>query len=251
MLERSFIHLPTVGPQRELAIWRAGIACWEDFLARGKQVLPPRVYGLGRPVVERSLAALASPQGLLQLASLFPAREHWRFYPRFSRAAFLDIETGGDLDDWGGVTVVGVYDGRRVRQYVAGRDLHEVDQALRGFDLVVTFSGTSFDLPVLRRVFGRLHLPPLEVDLRFLLRRLGFSGGLKRIEKMLGLERPPEVSDLGGRQAVELWQAHLAGQEGALETLLTYNACDVINLAPLLERAVAQMRQQCLGRLEG
>lgn len=249
MLTRSFIHLPGVGPRRELAIWRAGVADWAAFLALGRGLLPRAVWERGRPVVEASLAALARPRGLVDLAGLFPPAEHWRFYPRFGRIVCLDIETGGAAQEWGGVTVVGLYDGREVVQFVAERNMWLLNDAMKGYDVVVTFAGSTFDLPVLRQVFPNLCLPPLHIDLRWLLARLGMKGGLKRIERLLGIERPPEVAGLAGYDALLLWQRHQAGERGALETLLAYNAQDVINLAPLLDYGVGQLRERLLGRL--
>ncbi|MCB2227207.1 MAG: ribonuclease H-like domain-containing protein [Desulfarculaceae bacterium] len=249
MLTKTFLHIPTVGAKRELGLWKAGLRDWDDFLAHGEALAPPAVYRLGRPIVERSLAALARPDGLAELAKLIPTSEHWRFWPRFSRVAYLDIETGGDPNDFGGITVVGVYDGQVVVQYVAGQNLNEAAQCLAGYEVVVSFAGSSFDVPVLRSVFPRFIVPPVHIDLRWVLKRLGHKGGLKRIEKALGLARPDHVGDMDGYMAVMLWQDHLTGDPDALATLLDYNACDIVNLEPLLNLAVERLRAQTLGRL--
>jgi len=249
MLTRTFIHIPSVGPKREVSLWKAGLTSWEDFLVHGQALAPRAVYNLGRPIIQRSLAALDDPSGLAALAGMIPTAEHWRFWPRFNRVAYLDIETGGDPDDFGGITVVGVYDGQEVTQYVAGHNLHEAAQALAGFQVVVSFAGSSFDVPVLKSVFPRFMVPPVHIDLRWVLKRLGHKGGLKRIEKSLGLSRPDHVGDMDGYMAVMLWQDHLAGDPEALQTLLDYNACDIVNLEPLLNLAVERLREQTLGRV--
>lgn len=249
MLTRTFQHISGVGPRRELAVWQAGVNTWQDFLAHGKSALPANVYNLGRPVIERSIKALGSPGGLAWLAAQMPSKEHWRFYPHLQRVVYLDIETGGDPDDWGGVTVVGLYDGEKVEQYVTGHNIWLLNDAMKPYDVVVTFSGSSFDLPVLRRVFANLILPPVHIDLRWALRWLGLTGGLKRIERRLGLERPDLVSGLGGQDAVLLWADYQAGDQKALEALLTYNACDIINLKPLLEYACSNLTERLLGRI--
>ncbi len=249
MLTRTFIHIPTVGPKREVSLWKAGLASWDDFLTHGEALAPRAVFNLGRPIIERSLAALDDPAGLADLAEVIPNAEHWRFWPRFNRVAYLDIETGGDPNDFGGITVVGVYDGSEVTQYVAGHNLHEAAQALAGYEVVVSFAGSSFDVPVLKSVFPRFLVPPVHIDLRWVLRRLGHKGGLKRIEKRLGIGRPDNVGDMDGYMAVMLWQDHLAGDPEALQTLLDYNACDIVNLEPLLNLAVERLREQTLGRV--
>ena len=45
--------------------------------------------------------------------------------------------------------------------------------------------------------------------------QLGFSGGLKAIERRLGLVREDDVIGLDGRDAVVLWAAHCNGDESA------------------------------------
>ncbi len=244
MLQRTFLHISGVGPKRELEIWRRGIGDWREFLARGRERLPARIYNLGRPVVERSLAALGDRQGVRWLAEVMPRAEHWRFFPTLERVVYLDIESGGDPAEWGGITVVGLYDGSRVEQYVADHNIWLVDTAMNPYDVVVTFGGSTFDLPMLKRHFPNLILPPVHIDLRWPLKRLGLAGGLKRIEKTLGIARPAAVRGLTGWDAVRLWRHHQQGRPGALERLLAYNACDVVNLKPLLAHAVARLKQQ-------
>ena len=115
------------------------------------------------------------------------------------------------------MTVAGLYDGQNMRQFVQGHNLQEFPRALAEFDLLVTFNGTQFDLPVLRAYFPELVLPPAHVDLRFLMARLGFKGGLKKIEPRFGIHRPKEVTGMDGYMAVLLWQRYQRGDKGALE----------------------------------
>lgn len=247
MLKQTFMHIPGVGPKRELGIWRAGVEGWEDFLERGAELLPRMIHRLGRGTIKRSLEALGSPGGAAILARMIPPAEHWRMWPTFGRVVFMDIETtGGEpgVGQWGGVTVVGLYDGRRVEQLVANHNMEFVNDCMRGYDVVVTFAGTSFDVPVLRKAFPLIHVPPIHIDLRWVLKRLGYKGGLKRIEKQLGIARPQEVADMDGLGAVRMWSRYQAGSQEALDTLLAYNAEDVINLKPLLELAVRSLAER-------
>ena len=91
-----------------------------------------------------------------------------------------------------------------------------------------------------------LKLPAGHVDLRFLLKRLGYRGGLKKIEPHFGILRPPEVAGMDGYEAVLLWQRHRRGDRTALELLLTYNREDVLNLEILMDQAYQQQRQRLL-----
>jgi hypothetical protein len=112
------------------------------------------------------------------------------------------------------------------------------------FKVLVTFFGSGFDLPVIRRSFPGITLDQLHVDLCFLLKRIGLSGGLKRIESQLGIRRRPETEGLDGWEAVRLWHAYQAGSDEALDLLLTYNKEDVMNMEPLLEYGCAEMLQR-------
>ena len=159
MLKRTFIHLPGVGPRRETHFWRQGLATWEDFLAA------KRVQGLSRGRLDWLKAELTGSLDHTQDAAYFADRlqpgEHWRLFRQFRpRTAYLDIETYGKA--WPGllVTVVGLYDGQTMRQFVQGFNLLEFPQVLAGFDLLVTFNGTQFDLPVLKASFPELEPAP-------------------------------------------------------------------------------------------
>jgi uncharacterized protein len=231
MLTQTFIHAPGIGPLTERKLWSSGFESWETCL-----IAPDRLpLGAGArtallQTIHASRDALASGDSSY-FARALPSREHWRAWKAFPRTAFLDIETDGTDR----VTVIGVYDGVRVRQYVRGDNLDLFPEEIEGFDLLVTFFGSGFDLPVLRRAFPGAPLDGLHCDLCHTLRRLGYRGGLKTIEQQLGIERSSSTKGLGGWDAVRLWGEYLAGSEGSLATLLAYNAEDIVNLEPLLE----------------
>ena len=63
--------------------------------------------------------------------------------------------------------------------------------------------------------------------------KAGLKGGLKKVEKLVGISRPDEVDGLSGYEAVLLWQAHKGGDEAALDTLISYNKEDTANLHTL------------------
>ena len=77
-------------------------------------------------------------------------------------------------------------------------------------------------------------MPHAHIDLRFLLHSLGYKGGLKGCEKMLGLDRA-ELAGVDGFFAVLLWNDYLErGDRRSLETLLAYNVLDAVNLERLM-----------------
>ena len=84
-------------------------------------------------------------------------------------------------------------------------------------------------------------LPHAHLDLRHLLKSLGYTGGLKGCERALGMSRPG-LEDVDGYFAVLLWAEYQrTGREAALETLLAYNVEDVLTLERLA--AVAYNRK--------
>ncbi len=246
MLKRTFIHLNGVGPRGEAHFWNQGVGTWEDFLGAS------RLSGLSWDRLRRLQEELRESVRQVDDPAYFGARlaaaEHWRLFRAFKpRVGYLDIETTGAY--WPGlsVTVVGLYNGSGLlHQFVQGRNLQQFPAALADFDLLVTFNGTQFDLPVLRSFFPDLILPPLHVDLRFLLARLGYRGGLKKIEPRFGIRRPGEVDGMDGYMAVILWERHQRGDRTALELLLRYNREDVVNLEVLMEHAFRMQQERLL-----
>ncbi len=232
LLTRSFIHVPGVGERRERALWERGYTDWDAFL-RDHPRNPWRELIASRLDRERA-------------ARDMPRRELWRLARAFpGRTAFLDIETTGLAPGRDGVTCVGLSDGEGVVALVAGRDLDRLPEELERFDLLVTYNGSCFDLPILAAAFPEIDFRRFHhVDLRYPLHRLGLKGGLKGVERALGLARATEVEGVDGYLAVLLWEEHLKGHPRALETLVTYCLEDVVHLKPLLAHAYDRLAEQ-------
>ena len=76
----------------------------------------------------------------------------------------------------------------------------------------------------------------MHIDLRFAAAQAGLVGGLKHIEKAIGIERPHGLSGVSGSDAVYLWNMWKStGEREYLEKLVLYNEEDIINLKPLAE----------------
>jgi uncharacterized protein YprB with RNaseH-like and TPR domain len=100
----------------------------------------------------------------------------------------------------------------------------------------VTFNGSSFDVPILRRAFPTWTPPAAHVDLRHVLARLGHEGGLKRIEEELddlALARPAHLRGIDGWAACGLYRRGRDGDLRALRLFAEYNLYDVVNLRTL------------------
>ncbi len=154
----------------------------------------------------------------------------WRAWPDFQEnCVYLDIETNGIYLD-SIVTVIGLYDGQIERCLIQGKDLEKFPELISKYGMIVTFNGTSFDLPMLKRAFPKITFNQIHLDLYYVLRNLGYKGGLKKIEKELGIFRDGPLAELTGRDAVRLWQNYLRGSQDALKILCDYNLEDVKNL---------------------
>ncbi|MGC8668390.1 MAG: ribonuclease H-like domain-containing protein [Chthonomonadales bacterium] len=245
MLEATFIHCPGVGSKLEHRLWNAGVRNWRDFLDDPCRLpIAPARRDAIRQHVETSLERLEA-RDYAWFARQLPQREHWRAYPYFKdRALYLDIETTGE-PGYDTLTIVGAYNGVTVRQYIRGFDLEDFPEIFAEAALLVTFFGSGFDLPFIRRAYG-IVLPHLHIDLCPLLKRLGFRGGLKKVEAAVGIRRPEDVRGLVSYDAVLLWRAWQRGDRKALERLLAYNAQDVLNLEALMDFAYPRMVQRTL-----
>ena len=249
MLRETFVHIPGVGYRTEERLWRTGIRTWDDFSAARR---PPRLSErLARHMedeLEQSAEALRRGRHRYFARNL-PSRDYWRAWPEFRHAvAYLDIETTGLSIGRDAITVVGVYDGTRKRSFVQGDDLEELPASMELAKLLVTFNGSRFDVPFLRKAFPRMALDQIHLDLLHPLRRLGFRGGLKAIEAQMGILRSEETTGLAGFDAIRLWHEYEAGDDDALDLLLEYNMEDVVNLEPLGEFAYEGLRSLCMDR---
>ena len=227
MITASFRHIAGIGPLRERQLWFSGIRGWAEVPAEG-DVLSPRLDGKLREGVALSLQRLAAGD-LDFFARALPQTEHWRLLPQvLEDAAFLDLEAAGEK-----VTVAGVMDRQGLMSF--GSDLAGFRERALGWRALVTFNGTAFDLPILRRVLPGWEPPAVHVDLRHVYQRLREKGGLKELEPRAGFFRPPHLAALSGADAVALWHAQVRGDRGALRRLVEYNLYDVFHLRPLAE----------------
>jgi hypothetical protein len=235
MIRNTFIHIPGVGPKTERALWSAGILEWDAFGAD----LPPKFSAAKQASIARALAESRRQldgRNPSFFADRLPASEQWRLFDAFrGRTAYLDIETTG-LEADCTISTIAVYDGEQTATYVNGQNLDAFIDDIRRYKLLVTYNGKCFDVPVIERHFGR-RLDLAHIDLRYVLAALGYTGGLKRCEARLGMDRGG-LADIDGLFAVVLWKAYCRNRDDrALETLLAYNLQDTINLEALMVTA--------------
>ncbi len=235
MLFHTFCHLPGIGRATEQRLWAAGVISWNDW----QEPSPVRLANSSTKEISRLLdqSRLAmTDQDPFFFINLLANWELWRIFPHFRHTtAYIDIETtglGADAD----LTTIALYDGREVHTYVNGHNLDHFPQDIFNFKVLVSYNGKAFDVPFLERYF-HIRLDQAHIDLRYVLAKLGFKGGLKGCEKMAGIHRGG-LDGVDGSFAVALWNEYeKRGDTSALETLLAYNIEDTINLERLLVEA--------------
>jgi uncharacterized protein YprB with RNaseH-like and TPR domain len=236
MLRNTFLHIPGISANTELTLWSAGICSWDCIdAAAPAAVSAGRRETMRRHLRESRQRLAASDPGYF--AERLPSSQHWRLFPEFRPSiAYLDIETTG-LDPLGSyITTIALYDGLKIRHYVHGENLDQFRRDIGDYGLIVTYNGKCFDIPFIRAAID-LNIAQPHIDLRYVLRSLGYGGGLKGCEKALGLDRG-ELDGVDGFFAVLLWRDYCRGGDPrSLETLLAYNIQDVVNLETLLVMA--------------
>jgi uncharacterized protein YprB with RNaseH-like and TPR domain len=233
MLTNTFCQVPGIGTKTEKLIWNQGVLDWEDFKA-------PYPHGLSRRKISDIKSCLLESQTQLAdhnpdfFARLLPSNLHWRLFPAFRHAtAYLDIETTGMAPGYDSITTIALYDGRKVYWYVDGKNLAKFKTDIQKYKVIVSYNGKSFDVPFIERDLG-VRLDQAHIDLRHVLASLGYKGGLKQCEILLGMDRG-ELSGVDGYMAVLLWHDYQRNHnKRALDTLLAYNIQDAVTLENLM-----------------
>ncbi|TQS83003.1 ribonuclease H-like domain-containing protein [Candidatus Methanomassiliicoccus intestinalis] len=249
MIRRTFLILPSLGKKKEVNLWKEGILDWNDFVSTSK------IKGISAERKENMDALLLRADQSLEnrqseyFSKILPSVEHWRMLDNFwDDAAYLDIETSG-RSRYASVTVVGIYYKGKMTSLVKGEDLtfQNLSDSLKDAKMLVTFNGSSFDLPILEYHFPFAVPKVPHCDLRHACRRAGYCGGLKSIEKQMGMFREKEVEYMTGEEAVYLWRAwERSKSKNALKLLVKYNEEDVLNLEPIAKTTYSILKQKLI-----
>lgn len=237
MIKSTFIFVPGIGEKTEENLWKKSILTWYDLKERA------HIIGLSktkRTIIEDYLDRAEKALDMRDasfFATHLPQKEYWRLYKEFrDKALFLDIETTGLSRYYDKITLIGGSNERnKIKIFVRDNNLDEALNYLQNYEMIVTFNGKLFDIPFIMNEFPEAKIPPIHIDLRYLLRTLGVTGPLKKIEGTLNISRPKEVQEVNGREAAVLWSRFVKGDDSALEKLLLYNIYDVVNLRDIMD----------------
>ena len=249
MLTQTFCHIPGIGAETERSLWRQQCNDWQNLLERLDEIsIGAASKEIARSVLTQSQRALERREHQYFQRAL-TGLHAWRAWPTFrDSCVYLDIETDGGQSG-SSITTIGMYDGSDFKCLVKGHDLENFRDEISRYAMIVTFFGSGFDLPMLQKRFPGIVFDQIHVDLCPTLKQLGYRGGLKKIEKQVGIARGDETDGLDGRDAIRLWRLHQWGHDTALEQLIAYNREDVVNLETLAQLAYDQLRARTLGEV--
>ncbi|HMP90398.1 MAG TPA: ribonuclease H-like domain-containing protein [Kiritimatiellia bacterium] len=238
----AFMHLPGFGPKRISAARSRGVNTWMELLREHHADLPGLDDSTPGWVKTVRQCEVAVQSGDLRfLVNTFHRAEQWRILADFMQdASFLDIETSGDQLR-PEITLIMARHRGRMYTFMADRNLDDFLALMDEIRLLVTFNGASFDVPQMENHF---HIPMRDIphiDLRWLFYHVELRGGLKEIERNVGLQRPPDLAGMDGAEADWLWRRWKAtGNRKLLDRLVRYCAADVIGLEHLSRWLIAR-----------
>ncbi|MFP4568113.1 MAG: ribonuclease H-like domain-containing protein [Candidatus Woesearchaeota archaeon] len=238
MLKNTFCHIKTITPQKEQEFWSLGISSWDDFFERKNDLLLSNLSSQKKELISSSLLKSIKSIEDGDYSTFFdlPKNQHWRLYDVMrNKTCFLDIETTGLSKDFHDITLIGIHGAEGTKIFMRGKNLDDFVDELKKYNMIITFNGCCFDLPFLKRKYPELQLNQFHVDLRFALAKLGFRGGLKKIEVDFNISRPDDVEGVDGYEAVRLWYKYKKGDLSALARLEKYLISDVENLKILMD----------------
>ena len=250
MIRKSFIFLERVGKRLEKNLWNNGIHDWDSFLKKEdiQGLSKPRKLYYDRKLMEARKHLFNANSSYFM--NILPSSENWRLYDFFKEdAVFLDIETTGLSKNYDDITVFGLYDGISTKTMIQGINLnyHALKEELQKYKLIVTFNGASFDIPFIKKRYPGLIPNVPNFDVKSLTNKLGLSGGLKKIERELNINRKEIVQDFTGGDALTLWRMYRStGDDYYLNLLVEYNEFDIVNLKSVAERCITNMKQKII-----
>ena len=231
MLTASFACFKGLSISSEQKIWELGCHSWDHF-----DHLPKKTFSAHKMLTVHSEIKQAQIALKARMADYFLNRfknpDKIRVLSEFqNQSAVIDIETTG-LTAKDEITTIAVLKNGVIFLFVKDINLDDFLESIQDVKLLITFNGTRFDLPFIKKFFT-IDLTIPHLDIMPVLKQLGYVGGQKRCEELLHLKRL--YSDgMGGTDAIFLWKDWQQNRNrGALNQLMLYNADDVFMLEKL------------------
>ena len=231
MINTSFLHFTGIGRKNVERLHSIGLRDWNSVLDN-TDLLPFSNKMKTKLLSEISISIENyEKKNLKFFAERLHPTERWTILAEyFEEASYFDIETNGE--PYGdNITLIVCYHKGRLYKFLNGDNLSAFLDLLDDITLLVSFNGTSFDVPVVQNYFHIPKIPCAHVDLRWLAYHVGYKGGLKEIERTIGIRRPSNLVGINGMDAILLWMEWKNNRnKQALDILIHYWCADVLSL---------------------
>ncbi|RPI97126.1 MAG: exonuclease, partial [Spirochaetales bacterium] len=237
MISECFLHCRGIGPRTNEHLKQAGFSTWDDCI-RGSETLPLGGKKRKSFIDDIMMSKEAHESGDINFfLTRLPTSEHWRILSLYhDRATYFDIETTGLSWGYSHASVIAAYKDGEVHRFVYGENLDDFLLLLDASTMLVSFNGNCFDVPFIEKTFNIPSIGRPHLDLRWVAYHQGYRGGLKAIEREIGISRPEAIRDVDGLEAVELYYRWQAGDMDAREKLIEYCSADAVSTYQLAMR---------------
>jgi uncharacterized protein len=247
MIETCFTIFEGISEKTEATIKIQGIKDWNAFLKKDtiKGISSKRKAFYNSRIL--SLKQALRKDDISLLATHIPLHKQWMLYKYYKEdALFIDIEvTGVKKDDY--VFLIAIYDGINTKLMIRdiNLNLQELKKFLAKYPMLISFNGTVHDIPFLKKRYPDLFSDVLHMDLRFLTQKISFRGGLKKIEKLLGIKRTEIQEKYRSGDIKRLWRMWKgSGDKYYLNLLIEYAEDDVISLKKIAECTIDRLKKE-------
>ena len=243
MLASTFKYLSGIKRQGETRLWGQGILTLDDLLQCESN--QPDLFDVNASPLQSQIGVFKNVilnRDFEALSVQLDSEDYYRVALAFPEdTLFLDIETTGLSRFYDKITMVGWRFRSSYGAYIRGGDPYQMLATIEKASVVVTYNGTLFDLPFIQKEFPNVQLPPIHIDLRYLAKRVGLTGGQKAIEERIGVSRTQSVKTVEGEFAPVLWALYRRGNIDAMKRLIRYNHADVHGLCAIFDQVTERI----------
>lgn len=238
-IQSTFIHLDKLGVHKEKELWSKNIFSWEDYQLNIEKT---NLFFEDKDSILYSSINALKEKDIDYFSKKIKKSEYYRLAISFPKdVLFLDIETTGLSQYYDHITMIGWSINNHYDYYINGiTDITNFIDVVKRAKIIVTFNGSIFDIPFIKKFFPHINFPLCHIDLRFFSKRFNLSGGQKVIEERIKFKRPKSLQNTDGYIATILWDEYKWGKKSSLEKLIAYNFADIEGMKAILDYCIKE-----------